>query len=293
MPGKMLIIGGTGLLGMDLARYFSKEYDVYPVGSVDFDIKEFDQVKAFVGDISPDIVLHAAAIADVDFCEKEKEIAQAVNSLGTKNIAKACRECNSLLIYYSTDYVFDGKKGAPYIETDHTGPINHYGRTKLEGEKHVESILDKYAILRIAWLYANHKRAFVNKLIGKGRAQLEKKEKGRSVSPEKIVSDQIGSPTFAPDIARQTEVLIKNNLKGLFHCVAGGETSRYDLAEYIFREMSMPVDIIPCSIDEFDWLAPRPKYTALENKRLNELKCCIMPDYKMAVKAYLKEFEKE
>lgn len=290
MPNRILITGGTGLLGSELACCFSKDFDIYRVGSADFDIRDIGQVKSFMEDAHPDVVLHAAAIADVDFCERDHETARAVNVEGTENIARVCRDIGAFMVYYSTDYVFEGSKGSPYVETDDTGPVNYYGITKLEGERAVISIMDKYVILRVAWLYANHDKAFINRLIKKGQEQIDKKVLGENVFPEKIISDQVGSPTYAFDVARQTELILEKGLTGLYHCVAGGETSRYSLAEFIFRHLSMPVDLLPCKSEEFFRIAPRPKYSALENKKLDDLGLNIMPDYKTAVIEYLKEF---
>lgn len=290
MPDKILITGGTGLLGSELACHFSKDCDIYRVGSADFDIRDIDQVESFMRDARPDVVLHAAAIANVDFCQRDNRTARAVNVEGTENIARICKDIGAFLVYYSTDYVFDGTKRSPYVETDKTGPVNYYGVTKLEGEKAVASILEKYAILRIAWLYANSDKAFISRLIKKGQEQIDKKVLGESIVPEKIISDQVGSPTYALDVARQTKLVLANGLTGLYHCVAGGETSRYGLAEFIFRQLSMPVDILPCKSEEFFRDAVRPRFSALENKKLADQGLNIMPDYKSAVIEYLREF---
>ncbi len=290
MTNRILITGGTGLLGSELACHFSKDCDIYRVGSADFDIRDVDQVRSFMQDARPDVVLHAAAIANVDFCEKDHQTARAVNVDGTENIARVCRDIGAFMVYYSTDYVFDGTKSSPYAETDGTGPVNYYGVTKLEGEKAVKSILDKYVILRVAWLYANNEKAFINRLIKRGQEQIDRKVLGENVLPEKIISDQVGSPTYALDVARQTELTLEKGLTGLYHCVAGGQTSRYSLAEFIFRQLSMPVDILPCKSEEFFRSAPRPRFSALENKKLADLGFDIMPDYKSAIVEFLKEF---
>jgi dTDP-4-dehydrorhamnose reductase len=207
-------------------------------------------------------------------------------------VAIACKEHNIKMVYYSTDYVFDGEKGEPYTEDDRPSPVNYYGVTKLEGENRIAAILDNFLILRVAWLFANHKKAFVNKVIEKGRKQVDLKKEGILGEPEKIVDDQIGSPTYAYDVARQTKKILETELSGIYHCVSEGATSRYSLAKYIYEYLAMPVDILPCKASEYNWIAPRPRNTALGNTKLTEESINIMPYYKDAVTEYLIEFVK-
>jgi dTDP-4-dehydrorhamnose reductase len=216
----------------------------------------------------------------------------AVNADGTGNVARACGENQTRLIYYSTDYVFDGQAERPYIETDPTGPVNYYGVSKLEGEKQVQTVLDDYLILRVAWLYSASPKSFINRLIESGERQLSDKDKGRSVKPIKVVSDQVGTPTAAADIARQTALLLDKKPVGVFHCTAGGGTSRYDLAKFVFASLGMDVELEPCAAKDFNWRAPRPLYTVLENKKLDELGLNKMPDYKQAIREYLRSIRR-
>lgn len=283
----MLITGGTGLLGTDLTAYFKKKFDVKTVGSADCDITDYNQVMEYLVEYQPQVVLHSAAIANVDLCETDKNLANRVNIMGSENIARACGEIKSQLVYYSTDYVFDGNKGTAYNESDVANPINYYGKSKLDGEKKVAEFCENTAILRIAWLYSPNPKAFINKLIKAGQEQIELKKSGKNFEPIKIVSDQFGSPTYTLDIARQTDKIITSGKTGLYHCVAGGAVSRYELARYIFDYLSLPVELNGCSMNDFQWRAPRPKFTALRNNRLEDENINFMRDYESALIDFL------
>nr|MBN2276787.1 dTDP-4-dehydrorhamnose reductase [candidate division Zixibacteria bacterium] len=287
MPSKILVTGAAGLLGSDLTAYFSEKYDVYPAGREDFDIRDFAAADRIFTKFEPDIVLHAAALADVDKCEADEELAYGVNAAGTENVARLCHDYRVRMIYYSTDYVFDGNSSRPYTENDPTNPINIYGRSKLEGETRVLSLLDGAVVLRIAWLYSTGKRAFINKLIMTGRKYMDEKKARKNPDPIKVAADQIGSPTWTMEIARQTEVVIKNNLKGIFHCAAGGECSRYEMARILFEHLGGDVALSGCTRSDFPWRAPRPEFTSLENRNLEKLGLNIMKNYREALKEFL------
>ena len=291
MPDRMLITGGTGLLGADLAVFFSSRYKVFSAGSKDFDIRDIDQIRRSFNDFQPDYVLHAAAIADVDKCEKDKRAAMEINAVGTGNIARACRECEVFLVYYSTDYVFDGTKGSPYIERDTPNPVNYYGLSKWEGEKRLSDLSDHAVILRIAWLYGNSEKSFIRRLIERGNRQIRDRINGEKMEQIKVVTDQIGTPTYTMDVARQTEAILRSRLKGLFHCTAEGHASRLDLAEYLYEKLNMEVELTSCRREDFEWKAPRPENTSLENLGLKNNGINVMPEFRAAIDSYLKEWE--
>ena len=285
----MLITGGTGLLGEVLTRYFSDKYMVFSVGRRDFDIRNSEQVFEYFKKIKPGLVLHAAAYTNVDQCETEKEFAMAVNAVGTANVASACNESKAKMIYYSTDYVFDGRKENPYIESDKTNPLNFYGVTKLEGEKQVASLLDDHAIMRVSWIYSHTQKSFILSWIEAARKQNKSRMNRKLFQPIDAVSDQIGCPTWAEEIARQTEVIIDNGVRGMFHCSSDGETSRYHLALLLFDLLSINARIEKHSMKDFPNRALRPRYSALENARLKKFNLNIMKDYQEALKEFLKK----
>lgn len=290
MPDRMLIIGGTGLLGVDLTRFFSSSYKVCSVGHREMDITNPDQVDKFFENFKPHYVLHAAAIADVDKCEIYQDLAMSINADGTENVVRACRKHDSFLIYYSTDYVFDGMKGTPYVESDKTGPVNFYGKTKLEGERRVLKYPDISAILRVAWLYGSSDRSFLYRLIQNGLKQTGDRASGLKGEEIKIISDQISTPTRTWDIARQTEAILRGGLSGIFHCTAEGQATRKETAEYLFKALGLDVEMKFYKKDEFDWIAPRPLNTVLENAALKKYDINIMPDFKAGIDRYLDEW---
>lgn len=279
---KILIIGATGLLGADLSRYFGARFDRIAVGSADLDIRHESATVAFIRKTRPDIVINAAAWADVDACQKNPRKAFAVNAEGAAHVAASCKETGARLIHFSTDYVFDGGKETPYSEDDPTGPVNIYGQSKRDGEKRVLEMLPEAAVVRVAWLYNESTKSFITRLI----------ERGRRPSPEagpvKMVSDQIGSPTWTDEVVRQTEIIIDRKLSGIIHCTAEGACSRYDLARLLFALLKLDIPVVECSRKDFPDRAPRPAYTPLANTALDRAKCNNMKDYGSALRAFLK-----
>jgi dTDP-4-dehydrorhamnose reductase len=197
---KVMIIGSEGMLGHDLEDILSKEHDVSTTTIDTLDITDIDKTIKTVKGINPDVVVHAAAFTDVDGSETRADLAYQVNALGTRNVAVACQKADSALVYICTDYVFDGTKGTSYREYDHTNPLSVYGQTKHQGEVYIRDILDKFYIVRTAWLYGYHGPNFVTTM-------LKLAEKMDSIA---VVSDQIGSPTYTVDLAKAINQLIKN-----------------------------------------------------------------------------------
>jgi dTDP-4-dehydrorhamnose reductase len=289
-PAKTYVTGAAGQLGGDLVRHFQSGYDVIGVDIADFDITDKQAVMTHLQKEAPDIVLHAAAYTDVDGCESNAAEAMRINSDGTAHIAEACRALNAKLVYYSTDYVFSGKKTEPYIETDPTEPNTVYGQSKLAGEKAVFEFAPNCAALRIAWVYGINGNNFVKMMINLGARQLRERNSGQTGAPLTIVDDQIGNPTWTEEIARQTEIVIQNNLSGVFHGSAEGQTTWRKFAESIFERLSMDVNVIPCATSEFPRPAPRPANSAMENKALKALGLNRMADWDEALSRFLEKY---
>jgi len=285
--GRILITGHRGQLGSDLVTLLGAGHQVKGVDLPEVDITDLNQVLSAVRHFRPDVVIHAAAYTDVDGCETDSETAFSVNRDGTWNVAQACAELGTRLIYYSTDYVFDGTKATPYVETDLPNPGTVYGRSKLAGEAAILESLDDFAILRIAWIYGYHGKNFVKTMIKLGKQQLAERKVGGPVTPLKVVNDQIGNPTWTEDVVRQTEKVLDHDLHGTFHATSEGETSWYDFARRIFEILKMDVDIRPCTTAEYPRPAPRPARSALENARLKKTDCNVMRDYRVALADFL------
>ncbi|MDH4158464.1 MAG: dTDP-4-dehydrorhamnose reductase, partial [candidate division Zixibacteria bacterium] len=265
---RFLITGCRGQLGRDLHGLLKKDFDVTGVDLDNFDIRNAEAVAACVEDIRPDVILHAAAYTDVDGSESHRQEAESVNVTGTENIALAARKAGARVIYYSTDYVFDGLKETAYVESDEPYPLNVYGTSKLEGEKKIGHLLDDFAIMRIGWLYGRTGKNFVKTMIGLGKDQMRRKSGGGSVSPLRVVDDQVGNPTWTVDVAAQTRVVIEKGLTGLYHATAEGETSWYRFALDIFEALQWPVAVEACSGRDLGRPAQRPGRSSLENQRL-------------------------
>jgi len=284
---KVLITGASGLLGSELMIQLKGLYRALGVNSSSFDICDYEAMLDFFKRMQPEVVLHAAAMVDVDGCEKDPKRANEINVAGTENVARACREIGARLIYYSTDYVFDGTKGMPYSEEDQTNPINVYGRTKLMGEHKALDLLDNACVMRISWLYGAARDNFVTKVLRESRERYRASLKGEKIEPLKIVSDQFSSPTWTLDIADQTGKIIEGKITGIVHAVSENYCSRFSLAEYIFEEISWDLPIEPVKATNYGFKAPRPLNTPLENKRLNEMNASVMRDYREAIREFL------
>lgn len=293
VSGRILVTGCRGQLGSDLVTVLDARHRVVGIDLSEVDITDLAQVLRAIRQARPDVVLHAAAYTDVDECEADHETAFNVNRDGTWNVAQACAEIGARMVYYSTDYVFDGVKQTPYTEADLPNPKSVYGRSKLAGEEAVLESLDDFAILRIAWLYGRHGKNFVKTMIRLGKSQMALREAGESPTPLQVVNDQIGNPTWTEEIARQTEAVLENDLTGTFHATSEGEVSWYEFAEEIFRILRLEIDLQPCTTAEFPRPAPRPARSSLENARLKRVGCSIMRNYHVALEEFLSQHGQE
>ena len=271
-----MITGAYGMLGSDL-REVLKNFELICTGSKDLDITDEEKVMEFITEKSPDLVINAAAYTAVDDCETHFDEAYAVNALGPKNLAIACKSIDVPLVHISTDYVFDGSKRTPLIETDKLGPQSAYGKTKLEGEKFIQENTDKYFILRTAWLYGLHGNNFV-------KTMLDLAETHDEIT---VVNDQVGSPTYSLDLAVAITNLLHSDKYGIYHVTNEGECSWYDFAKLIFELSNIDVKVVPVTTEEFPRPAPRPHYSVLNNKKWNSSGFVPMRTYQEALSEYL------
>jgi dTDP-4-dehydrorhamnose reductase len=262
----VLITGASGLFGSKLSQISAKDCKVYsgyskaqPVWGtpIKFDVLNKNQVEHAFKKANPDVVVHAAALTNVDECETSKKLAWETNVEGTRNIAEATKACGAFLFYVSTDYVFDGEKGN-YTETDTPDPINYYGLTKLKAEELVKELIDEYCIARPSVIYgatpAADKINFALWLI----SSLTQRK------PVKIVIDQYNSPTLNTNLAEMTWEIIQRRLTGTFHLSGATRINRYDFAKSIASAFKLdPTLIIPSASSEFAWVARRPKDSSL------------------------------
>ncbi len=281
---KVLIVGCNGQLGKDMvAMAVAQGYAVRGVDYPDIDIADFRGASAIIAEQVPAVIINCSAYTAVDACETQRNEAYAVNSRGVENIAKCAGDFGALVVHFSTDYVFDGNGNTPYCESDAVNPQSEYGKSKLEGELRLAEILPDHIILRVAWLYGIHGRHFIKKI----------KERAFAVrgtgEPLKVVTDEIGTPTYTVDVCRQTLSLLTKGHRGLFHCTNEGFCSRFEFAREILRAYNLDVPLIPCTSSDYKLPAPRPAYSVLENKRLKALGMNLMRDWKVAFAEYVEE----
>jgi dTDP-4-dehydrorhamnose reductase len=279
----ILVTGAEGQLGSELVKILSNDYRIIPVDQIDFDITNFKRTMAFVSNVRPNIIIHTAAFTDVDGAEFEQDKAFNVNGIGTKNVAVVAKKIDARLFYISTDYVFDGAKEEPYLETDEPNPINIYGKSKLLGENFVKEELHKFFIIRTAWLYGIGGKNFVKTMLNLAR-------EGRELQ---VVNDQHGTPTYAVDLARQIKKLLHTELYGVYHSTSQGSCTWYEFALEIFKNPNTqglkPITIRPVLTSEFPRPARRPKNSVLENYMLKLQGLDIMPPWKESLGNFLNE----
>ncbi len=282
---RILLIGANGQLGSDLVRVLAGE-GLVPLTHRDIEICDAGGTRMVITRHQPQIVINTAAYHRVDECETNVEKSFQVNTFGVRNLALACREVGAALVHISTDYVFDGRKVAPYVETDLPNPINVYGASKLAGEHFVRYLLDKYFIVRTSGLYG------VAGSSGKGgnfvESRLKQARDGKTI---RMVNDQVLSPTYTLDLAHQIHRLIQTEHYGLYHITNAGSCSWYDFTAEILKLSGLETGLIPQSTDRSGAAAQRPAYSVLENAALARLGLDEMRPWTEALAAYLRERE--
>ena len=269
---KILVIGGSGMLGQQLVYLLKQQdFEVYatyhsePINEDGFhplDITNMNDTKSFVKKIKPDVVVLTAAFTDVDACERQKETAFSINVTGTANVASAAEATSAKMVYISTDYVFNGKKGN-YKETDKTDPIDYYGFTKLKGEEQVQKFCSDYIIARTSVLFGLHKPNFITWVI----SELEQNK------PFSVVTDQIVSPTYTLDLSEQILALLREDATGIFHTAGAESISRYDLALKTAEIGHFDTSLVQLtSTENMNWIAKRPKDSSLDVSKISKFK---------------------
>jgi dTDP-4-dehydrorhamnose reductase len=275
---RVLITGSSGQLGRELMKALADEELITPTHEK-IDIRDASIIGKIVK-LEPRIIIHAAGYTDVDECEINKDLAWETNSNGTKHMAKAAAELQATLLYISTDYVFDGTKKEPYLESDRPNPLNIYGKSKLSGENFVQKICPKFFIIRTSWLYSNSGKNFVNTILELAKVKKE----------IKVVNDQIGSPTYANDLANAIKRFMSIGSYGIYHASGEGECSWYDFALEIIKIAGYDAKVIPICTSDIARPANRPHYSALRNSKLADLSITMRP-WKDALLEFFKNYQ--
>ncbi len=282
---KILVTGVKGQLGYDVVNECQKRgYDAIGVDVEEMDITNPEAVDRVIAEANPDAVIHCAAWTAVDAAEESENVAKvrAVNAGGTQNIANVCKKLNCKLLYISTDYVFDGQGSEPWLpDQKDFRPLNVYGQTKLEGELAVANTVEKYFIVRIAWVFGVNGKNFIKTMLNVGKTH----------DTIRVVNDQIGTPTYTYDFARLLVDMAESEKYGYYHATnEGGYISWYDFACEIFRQAGYATKVIPVTTAEYGLSkAKRPLNSRLDKRKLVEAGFMPLPDWKDALGRYLEE----
>ena len=254
------------MLGTEVCQALKDEHHVVPTdvlpGCERLDVADVGSVFDTVSRFRPELVIHCAGMTDVDGCERDPDAAFRINAVGTWNIACACASVDCAVAYISTDYVFDGTKGAPYTEYDKPNPINQYGASKLAGEEAVRELCNRHYIVRTSWLFAPHGKNFALSIL---RASEVNKEM-------RVVSDQTGSPTYAKDLAHFLATLAGSPLYGTYHFANAGSCSWFEFAKNVLEQAGrLDVNVVPIKSEEWNTPAKRPAYSVLRRYKLELL----------------------
>ncbi len=289
---RVFVTGVGGQLGHDVMNELKKRgheavgTDVQGVCDLTLDITDAAAVSAAVRQVKPDAVIHCAAWTAVDLAEDEdkQETVRAVNAGGTQNIASVCKELNCKMVYISTDYVFNGQGTEPWgPDCKDYAPLNVYGQTKLDGELAVANTLEKYFIVRIAWVFGRNGKNFIKTMLNVGK----------KYDTVQVVNDQIGTPTYTLDLSRLLVDMIETDKYGYYHATnEGGYISWYDFTCEIFRQAGYTTNVVPVTTEEYGLSkAARPFNSRLDKSKLIEAGFKPLPTWQDALSRYLKEIE--
>lgn len=275
---KVLVTGVKGQLGYDVVNELEKRGHMAVGTDVEeMDITDAGKVETVLKKEKPDAVIHCAAYTAVDAAEDNEDLCRKINAEGTENIAKACQDLNCKMLYVSTDYVFDGEGERPWEPDDEREPLNVYGITKYEGELAVEKYVEKFFIVRIAWVFGKNGKNFIKTMLNLGKTHDE----------VKVVDDQIGSPTYTFDLARLLVDMIETDKYGRYHATNEGLCSWYDFAKEIFKQAGMNVKVSPVTSEEFAAKAKRPHNSRMSKEKLSENGFERLPKWQDALARYL------
>jgi dTDP-4-dehydrorhamnose reductase/dTDP-4-dehydrorhamnose 3,5-epimerase len=279
---KVLVTGVKGQLGYDVLKKLNElGIENLGVGRDDFDIINKKQTEEFIVNYRPDVVVHCAAYTDVDKAEEDKEKCYAVNVEGTRNIAEVCKGIDAKMVYISTDYVFDGEGQEPHLEDKDTDSVNYYGYSKEQGENAVRELIEKHFIIRTSWIYGKNGNNFVKTMVKLAQSRDELN----------VINDQIGAPTYTPDLAALICDMLKTIKYGTYHGVNEDYCSWYDFAIKIFKKAGIEMKVNPIPTSEYPTKAKRPLNSRLSKRNLDENGFNRLPKWEDALERYFIEIQ--
>lgn len=277
---KVFVTGVKGQLGHDVVNELTKRgIESIGVDIEEMDITDAEIVKQVITQSAPDAVVHCAAYTAVDAAEENEAVCRKVNADGTRNIAEVCRSLDIKMLYLSTDYVFDGKGERPWEPEDERHPLNVYGQTKYEGELAIQENLEKYFIVRIAWVFGVNGSNFI-------KTMLKLSQTHKRIT---VVNDQYGSPTYTYDLARLLVDMILTDKYGIYHATNEGVCSWYEFACEIFKKADIPMEVVPVTTEEYGAKAKRPANSRMNRDKLIQNGFDKLPPWQDALERYLKE----
>lgn len=277
---KVFVTGVKGQLGYDVVKELEKRgLEAIGVDIDEMDITDASSVDEVITKANPDAVIHCAAYTAVDAAEDNVDLCRRVNADGPMNIAKVCKKLDIPMVQISTDYVFDGQGTRPWEPDDVCGPLSVYGLTKYEGEQAVISTLDKYFIVRIAWVFGINGKNFVKTMLSLGQTR----------DYLTVVNDQFGSPTYTYDLAKLLVDMVQSDKYGIYHATNEGVCTWYEFACEIFKMAGMNVKVDPVTSDNYPTKAKRPSNSRMSKDKLTENGFERLPRWQDALERYLKE----
>lgn len=276
---KILVTGVRGQLGYDVVQEGeSRGLEMFGTDVDNMDITDAGQVKRVIEEYKPDAVIHCAAYTAVDAAEDNQELCRKINVDGTRNIAEVCKDMDIPMMYFSTDYIFDGQGENFWKEDDPKKPLNVYGQTKYEGELAVQELAEKYFILRISWVFGVNGNNFIKTML---RVGPQRGEVG-------VVADQIGSPTYTYDLAKLVIDMIQTDKYGAYHVTNEGICSWYEFACEIFKQAGLDVKVNPLTTAEYPAKAARPFNSRMSKDKLINAGFDMLPSWQDALERYLR-----
>lgn len=278
---RVLIFGAKGQLGRELLQRFALDGDVLGVDLPEVDITDPRAVAEAIAGFGPDLVVNAVAYTNVEKAQADRDAAFAVNEDGARHVAAAAAERGLTVVYYSTDYVFDGAKRTPYEPGDPIAPLGVYAQSKAAGERATAQANPRHFIIRAAWLFGPGGNHFIEKIL-----------RAAATRPSlRVVEDECGSPTHTYDLAQATHALCRTDAHGIYHAVNEGACTRYEFAKAIIASAQLDVPVEPCASGEFPTVAPRPLYSVLSNQKLHQATGFTMRPWRDALTHYMQRRE--
>ncbi|MGH8746144.1 MAG: dTDP-4-dehydrorhamnose reductase [Burkholderiales bacterium] len=255
---KILLTGRNGQVGWELKRALAPLGEIVATNRSTLDLESEEQIRSVVRAVRPEVIVNAAAYTAVDKAESEPELAMRINGFAPGVLAEEAKRVGALLVHYSTDYVFDGEKAAPYVEEDEPNPINAYGRSKLAGERAIQGVGGRHLILRTSWVYGGRGKNFLRTIVRLAREKSELR----------IVDDQVGAPTSSSAIARATTQLLNRSADGLYHLSASGRVSWCGFARAILARADIGIPVVAIRSEDYPTPARRPRNSCLDCSHL-------------------------